>query len=116
MGVLLTWVEGHLNMSRRVVALGDRFDSMKKKKPSAGTDKRRSGKNIEIRGKRSNKLDQKRGKRKTQQQQPKKKKPVPKKKPTAEELDAELEKYAMANEERAKDYLDAQLEEYNRKR
>ena len=36
--------------------------------------------------------------------------------PTAEELDAELEKYAMANEERAKDYLDAQLEEYNRKR
>ena len=67
-------------MSRRVVALGDRFDSMKKKKPSAGTDKRRSGKNIEIRGKRSNKLDQKRGKKKTQQQQPKKKKPVPKKK------------------------------------
>lgn len=39
-----------------------------------------------------------------------------KKPATAEELDRELMEYNLKNEERGKDYLDAQLEEYSRQR
>jgi hypothetical protein len=41
---------------------------------------------------------------------------VQKKPATAEDLDRELMEYNLQNEERGKEYLDAQLEEYNRQR
>ncbi len=109
-------------MSRVVVnkggALGDRFDKLKKKgkgQSEASTDKRRQKKKEGTKTARQGKTAGKRegGGGRRGGAAGGKKKPV-----TAADLDAELDKYALANADKSviKSNLDAELEEYNNKR
>jgi hypothetical protein len=113
-------------MSRVVVnkggALGDRFDKLKKKGKSqaaAGTDKRRERQKEGTKNARQGKVGGKRrggergGGERGGAERGGKKKPV-----TAADLDAELDKYTLANQDRAvaKEHLDADLDDYNKKR
>ena len=107
-------------MSRVVVnkggALGDRFDKLKKKgktQANAGTEKRREKKREGTKSARQGKVGGKRRGAGGERKGGEKKKPV-----TAADLDAELDKYALSNQDKtaAKEHLDAELEEYNKKR